>query len=756
MDTIPTAIEIFCQRTTDLMNANPSNYYLKLIIQFLTFTPEEASKLGNTPESLVVKKKIAEYSAYAFSIVLPLVDHDDNNIQGLALQCVSSWSTHSTIKTESLLPVLNLVLQKLSKLDLIETTSEVLIVLLSDNEEEDFILPFSKLLCKFGEMYIESLLQNLSFASQFFEMLIQVTAYPALYPSNSDISEIPFYFWFAFEDALDSNTNIFLGKTAEFEAQVKYQGRQILAKVLEILYTSMMYPKDKALESALYCLKAFSESIPSEESDYIPHIFSEKAIQAIQKLINDQIEGFKQLRTTFSSVLGNFAEWLNIHPEPLSLCFNFLLSEMVNSHAPMAAAAALTEICSVCQVPLSNYADEILNLCMSTLPNVHKHVQGKIIQSLSYIIQALPPSEAAPRLNYIIIGILDQIAGDITVRENEGDSEPLRDTLLFHLGFLKSFCKGASHHSPHHSPTRSSLQDIVLDEEETQLGNRFVQVIGNIFRYWVSDLSIVIEICIILKDAFKSEIKFIKAQSKIILEFISEAFNQAQHACLLSSAIAVLPAINQSSAPNDAALYPACIAICNTFAQKCTNLSFMEDNSDVVHEFYEFLTWLLRKCPSIVNDFQSQFIEAVFRDCILVGLLMADVLILQSILKFLRELLALGSEQCPLEGFVQSILSQIGKPVFTQLLTGIGGGQASSVVPKIADTLLCFLTHFPAASQQLLKICLADKGFPSPKVSAEDKENFQKEILGTRKSKPFKEAVRAFSLKCRGLAQLTK
>ncbi|KAJ3261699.1 Importin-13 [Boothiomyces macroporosus] len=527
-------------------------------------------------------------------------------------------------------------------------------------------------------------------------------------------------------------------------------------EALSVIATVFNNELQKVTENQNCGTQAFSESIPSDESDFTPFIFSEKAIQSIQKVIGDQREGHKQLRVTFASVLGNFAEWLNMHTEPLSLCFNFLLSEMVNSHAPMTAASALTEICSVCQVPLSSYADEILNLCMTTLPNVHKHVQGKIIQSLSYVIQALPPAEAAPRLNYIIIGILDQIAGDITIRENEGDSDQLKDTLLFHLGFLKSFCKGASHHSPHHSPTRTSVIDIELNEEEKQLGNRFVQVIGNIFRYWVSDLSITIEICIILKDAFKSEIKFIKAQSKIILEYISEAFNHAQHACLLSSAISVLPAINQSSAPNDTDLYPASIAICNTFSQKCTNLPFMEDNSDVIHEFYEFLTWLLRKCPSIVNDFQPQFIEASFRDCILIGLLMADVLILQSILKFLRELLALGSEQCPLEEFVKSILSQIGEPVFIQMLTGIGGGQASSVVPKIADTLLCFITHFPVASQQLLKICLDREGFPSQKVTHEDKENFQKEILGTRKSKPFKEAVRAFSLKCRGLAQLTK
>jgi hypothetical protein len=118
-----------------------------------------------------------------------------------------------------------------------------------------------------------------------------------------------------------------------------------------------------------------------------------------------------------SVCFGNYAEWLANQPEHLPVCIEFLLFELANCEQPTAAAISMTELAALCQTPLSKHCDEVLNLCMSTLPSIPVHVQSKIIQSMLYIIQALPEKEARPRAKFILSGILDQLSQDVLNQE---------------------------------------------------------------------------------------------------------------------------------------------------------------------------------------------------------------------------------------------------------------------------------------------------------------------------------------------------
>jgi hypothetical protein len=207
---------------------------------------------------------------------MPLMNDYDPQIQRAALSCVASWSTHSTIDTDSFFPLLEKTVSKLSNLDLIETSSEVIMTLLGDsritgkektvashiypiilsfknhlsegikNEMEEFVMPFCKLICKFGEIYVGFLVDGLPNTKPFFDMIIECTGYPALYPSNPEVSEITHYFWFSFQDGIDNSNEL---RTCEFSDSAIAMGNQILSEVLVVLIMHTKYPFDSVLKS---------------------------------------------------------------------------------------------------------------------------------------------------------------------------------------------------------------------------------------------------------------------------------------------------------------------------------------------------------------------------------------------------------------------------------------------------------------------------------------------------------------------------
>ncbi len=75
-----------------------------------------------------------------------------------------------------------------------------------------------------------------------------------------------------------------------------------------------------------------------------------------------------------------------------------------------------------------------------------------------------------------------------------------------------------------------------------------------------------------------------------------------------------------------------------------------------------------------------------------------------------------------------------------------------SLLPKIADVMLqmanSFPNHFRAWMEQLL---IGQEDLFSGRVTEDEKRAFLKVLLGSRQLKKYKEAVKTFSLKCRGL-----
>lgn len=292
----------------------------------------------------------------------------------------------------SFFPLFEKVIQLLPQLEMLEATSDVLMILLGDSrisglersvanhlypilitmnpkllesiqeEDEEFILPFCKLICKFAEVFATFLIEGLPGTKPFMDMLLACTAYPALYPSNPDISEIPLYFWFTFESEIETTNEL---RPSKYNDQVIQMAHEILFQVLSILVNQAKYPLDSVVagwskdaldrfkghrrecgDTALYCyyaleeralfqvvngitmemqflsqdvnsgtqlletlifhLKSFAESISSDEDQYIPMIFQQEALQFLVSIAQSKRDGAALLRMTLASTIGNY------------------------------------------------------------------------------------------------------------------------------------------------------------------------------------------------------------------------------------------------------------------------------------------------------------------------------------------------------------------------------------------------------------------------------------------------------------------
>ncbi|KAJ3305067.1 hypothetical protein HDV03_001993 [Kappamyces sp. JEL0829] len=774
----PLSIQNFCSETMQVLSGRDASfrsYYLKLIVQFLAFIPEEAEKMTFVfSDGKTAKFKVGELCSFALENVLPLLDDPDTAVQAAALVCIASWATHSTIDSPSFFPLFEKTIQKLPNTAMIETTSDVLITLLGDSriiglektvansiyptllemsshlmqaiqeEDEDFVSPFCKLLCKFAEVFIGFLMQSLPATAPFFDMLLACTAYSALYPSNPDISEIPHYFWFNFESELETTNDL---KPNQLSPETIKHGRDILFRVLFVMVEHCTYPSDAVVsgwtsdvldrfkihrrecgDTSLYCYyaledqalaqiatglsaeiqqlshdpqlglqkleallfhaKAFAESIAADEGVYTPMIFHESSLDLFQNLATSTRNGARILRLTVASMMGSFAEWLAVHPESLPKCVNFLVSELSASPNPSVAASSLVELCSICQVPLSKHCDEIMNLCLSILPQCSASVKGRVFQSMSYIVKALPQDEAGPRLSFLIGGIIDQVSQDLAIIRNAGGTTPAtREALLMHLEFIKSFCKGG----------RVDVDQLDgLSPEDASLGARFLEMSESVLGFFVHDEPILQEMSLVLGDCAKAHFHFFQPHAAQLLRLTANAFLATRHAFLITSCTLLFRSIDFHSAST--VVSKAAADVCCVFAEHFTSLTAMETSPDVVHEFFEFLWEVLHTQMSVVEHFPQDLVEAIFGTGIINGLQVQEFLAFNAVLKFVHGIVGLGMASTT-PTIVTRILDLVCKPVLECFLKSIAGAHSSSLLPKISKAMLELIAALPNVCQ---------------------------------------------------------
>ena len=74
-----------------------------------------------------------------------------------------------------------------------------------------------------------------------------------------------------------------------------------------------------------------------------------------------------------------------------------------------------------------------------------------------------------------------------------------------------------------------------------------------------------------------------------------------------------------------------------------------------------------------------------------------------------------------------------------------------SLLPKVAEVLLQFAQTYPNPFRAWMEKLLIQDDLFCGSVTENERREFLKTLLGSRQLKRYKEAIKAFSVKCRGL-----
>uniref|UniRef100_A0A3B3B610 Importin 13b n=1 Tax=Oryzias melastigma TaxID=30732 RepID=A0A3B3B610_ORYME len=170
------------------------------------------------------------------------------------------------------------------------------------------------------------------------------------------------------------------------------------------------------------------------------------------------------------------------------------------------------------------------------------------------------------------------------------------------------------------------------------------------------------------------------------------------------------------------------------------------DHPDIVDSFMQLQAQALKRKPDLFLS-ESLDVKAVFH-CGILSLKFPEAPTVKSTCLFFTELLPHCSDVPP----VARVMQEDGKLLIQAVLEGIGGGASRSLMDQFAEVLFSLNKHCFSLLAVWLKEVLQPPGFPSSRVSAEQKENFSQQILRERVNKRrVKDIVKEFTLLCRGL-----
>ncbi|CAB1324207.1 unnamed protein product [Coregonus sp. 'balchen'] len=195
---------------------------------------------------------------------------------------------------------------------------------------------------------------------------------------------------------------------------------------------------------------------------------------------------------------------------------------------------------------------------------------------------------------------------------------------------------------------------------------------------------------------------------------------------------------------------PVVVVLQQVFALIQTVLSKWLNDSQVVEAvcaifeksvktlLHDFAPMALKRKPDLFLS-ESLDVKAVFH---------CEAPTVKSTCLFFTELLPRCSDVPP----VARVVQEDGKLLLQAVLEAIGGGSSRSLMDQFAEVLFSLNKHCFPLLTVWLKEALQAPGFPSTRVTTEQKDTFTQQILRERVNKRrVKDIVKEFTLVCRGL-----
>ncbi|XP_073865483.1 importin-13 isoform X9 [Macaca fascicularis] len=458
-------------------------------------------------------------------------------------------------------------------------------------------------------------------------------------------------------------------------------------------------------EALLYGFQSIAETIDVNYSDVVPGL-----IGLIPRISISNV----QLADTVMFTIGALSEWLADHPVMINSVLPLVLHALGNPELSVSSVSTLKKICRECKYDLPPYAANIVAVSQDVLmKQIHKTSQCMwLMQALGFLLSALQVEEILKNLHSLISPYIQQLE-----KLAEEIPNPSNKLAIVHiLGLLSNLFTtlDISHHEDdHEGPELRKLPVPQGPNPVVVVLQQVFQLIQKVLSKWLNDAQVVEAVCAIFEKSVKTLLDDFAPMVPQLCEMLGRMYSTIPQASALDLTRQLVHIFAHEPAhfPPIEALFLLVTSVTLTLFQQGPR-----DHPDIVDSFMQLLAQALKRKPDLFLC-ERLDVKAVFQCAVL----------------------ALKFPEAP------TVKASCG-------FFAIGGQASRSLMDCFADILFALNKHCFSLLSMWIKEALQPPGFPSARLSPEQKDTFSQQILRERVNKRrVKEMVKEFTLLCRGL-----
>lgn len=666
------------------------------------------------------------------------------------------------------------------------------------NEEAAFeiALPLASLFITFGESHSRMMLdwsieseEGRATTLRLIHCILNVSSCRAQFPTQENLSEMPFGFWYIFQD------DIIACEPQQFQQCVSVFG-PIYHKLVENMLHKSMYPLNDStwsqdqkeafrcyrtdiadtimycynilrddllkilllhldqaigkcranhgenwpyLEACLYAWSAIGESLAEEECALLP--------QFLAKLPEIPYNNDIKVISSALDCIGGFSELLYSYPQLLPHVLPLVTSAIRSPELSMCATMALKDLTRDCFDVMQPFAKDILNKCHEAL-NSNQLKNGESIRLMypvGKMLSVIPQAEVMPYMEQFLMPYLT----NLQQLSQQAPSAVDKPKVIFVFKVLTSLFQSLDSKKRESEKAESVQQQAPAQQPLTVVFPQLMPLIKSVAFKWNKDADVMDAVWVLVKQMTMCLSDNLLPFVQEIVELVLQCYSVEPHETALELCRSIFLLLCQDGRFSAmlATLFTTLITKTLQHVQAASNPS---DHADLVSTFYSVLSNMIKKNRQFFGGHASlPMAQLIQFACACLNL--PEVSTVKNAASFLTNFIVVSRDAPQLAG----IVNQMGETIFRQVIFSIGGNSSNkSFVDYYADVLLALNKNYFDNLCSYVNGLVKEDGFPSEKITSQQKTHYGQLILRERANKrKLLEIIREFSLVCSGMEQ---
>ncbi|XP_055641378.1 importin-13 [Toxorhynchites rutilus septentrionalis] len=442
--------------------------------------------------------------------------------------------------------------------------------------------------------------------------------------------------------------------------------------------------------------------------------------------------------------VGAYSDWISENPTYLASAIELLVKGLSSTQASQ-ATLGLKDLTSQCQNAMAPFAIPLLDACQAALGGGHLKNSEliRLMYTVGNIMSVISYEEIIRYLDIMVSPCFEELQ---VIVQNQDKSDAVKVRVILRLEMISKVFSSLNVRKPalKREGAPQPVQPILLILEKTMV------LLKNLCTLWLHDESVIETLCRALQQALSNLVDDIKPLLNdlcclILLIFANKC---APSAVEMAGNVILIFYNDLESRESMKQMFSAILEYNFDQMKQYDDQQKLSDVADLIEAFFMFNTKITKKIPlCYVPQGQAECTKLV--EYAMKGMMLPETGPMKKSVGFLT---AFIKESRNLTQMSNAVVSQGENMVRTTFLC-LGGYTPRAHVDVFADIFLALNYKYPIDFTRWIEVLLRPD-FPTPFVTANDKDQFIKKVLKEKVNRRLvQEYVRKFSAMCRNVVE---